>query len=59
MRARTDTGDRVSNPLHDRCEDPAIWQAIQLLEDEEERCIAHTQRLHLRALEAEREKESS
>ena len=35
----------------------AIWQAIQLLEDEEERCIAHTQLLELRAREAEREKD--
>lgn len=53
-RTRTQTGDRVANPMLDRCDDPAIVAAVLMLEDEEERCLAHTLRLELAAIEKHR-----
>lgn len=50
MRTRTQTGDRVPNPLFDRCGDPAIWAAVQLYEDEEERCLAYITKAEMQAL---------
>jgi hypothetical protein len=56
LRTRTQTGDRVPNPLLDRCDDPAIWQAVLALEDEEERCIAHIMRCEAHARDQQQQK---
>lgn len=36
LRARTDTGDRVANPLLDRCDDDFLIQCVLLLEREQD-----------------------
>jgi hypothetical protein len=42
LRRRTENGDRVANPLYDRCEDEFIWACVAIVEDEQERHIEHT-----------------
>lgn len=41
IRMRTNTGNRVSNPALDDCDDPFIWAAVTYYEREHERSIAH------------------
>ena len=54
IRLRTDTGGRVPNRRLDECDDPLVWEWINYYERQQERCIAHTMKLHFDRLERER-----
>lgn len=64
FRMRAAGGVRVSNPLLDRCDDPAILAAVLMFEQQQERCIAHTEEVEAterarRAEQAQQERASS